>query len=82
MRSAGDIPQTDHVGLGNSFLELNLKEVCWLAGRHRQQAGSHRKAKAKAKAKAAYTRRSSPLNRPSVSSPAALDLDPPAPSEG
>ncbi|MNR26360.1 hypothetical protein D3C85_1435680 [compost metagenome] len=40
MRNAGDIPQTDHVGLGNSFLEVNLKEVCWLADRHREQARS------------------------------------------
>ncbi|TWC45542.1 hypothetical protein FBY04_13630 [Pseudomonas sp. SJZ080] len=45
-----------------------------LAGRHRQQAGSY-------KSRSAYTR-FSPLIRPSVSSPAALDLDPPAPSGG
>jgi hypothetical protein len=41
-----------------------------------------RQARLHRKAKAAYTRRSPPLIRPSVSSPAALDLDSPAPSEG
>ncbi|MNO07436.1 hypothetical protein D3C81_2296190 [compost metagenome] len=41
MRNAGDIPQTDHVGLGNSFLEVNLKEVCCLTQSHREQARSH-----------------------------------------
>ncbi|SEE90130.1 hypothetical protein SAMN04490194_4885 [Pseudomonas migulae] len=45
-----------------------------LSGRHRQQAGAY-------KSRSAYTR-FSPLIRPSVSSPAALDLDPPAPSGG
>ncbi|SEE85761.1 hypothetical protein SAMN04490194_4546 [Pseudomonas migulae] len=48
--------------------------IGWLAGRHRQQAGAY-------KSRSAYTR-FSPLIRPSVSSPAALDLDPPAPSGG
>jgi hypothetical protein len=38
--------------------------------------------KQKAKSKNRVHLRSSPLIRPSVSSPAALDLDPPAPSEG
>ena len=68
-----------------------------LAGRHRQQAGSHRgrgypsefgrlagrlREQARSHNGSAYTPRFSPLNRPSVSSPAAFDLDPPAPSGG
>ncbi|CAI8874469.1 hypothetical protein EMIT0P258_30513 [Pseudomonas sp. IT-P258] len=58
--------------------EENYTGMCWLKGRHRGQARSHRKAKTGRRT----PRRSSPLIRPSVSSPAALDLDPPAPSEG
>ena len=46
---------------------------------HREQARSHRRAEQK---QGCVPPRSSPLNRPSVSSPAALDLDPPAPSAG
>jgi hypothetical protein len=49
-----------------------------LAGRLREQARSYRGAKTEQPT----PRCSSPLIRPSVSSPAALDLDPPAPSEG
>jgi hypothetical protein len=45
-----------------------------LSGRHRWQARSYKGSE--------YTLRSSPLIRPSVSSPAALDLDLPAPSGG
>jgi len=47
------------------------------AGRLRQQAGSHRKAK-----QSRQTTCFSPLNRMSVSSAAALDLAVPAPSAG
>ena len=46
---------------------------------HREQARSHRRAEQK---QGRVPPRSSPLIRPSVSSPAALDLDPPAPSAG
>jgi hypothetical protein len=55
---------------------VHLRETGRLAGRHRWQASSHSKSR--------RTARSSPLNRPSVSSPAAFDLafDLPAPSEG
>jgi hypothetical protein len=61
---------------------------CWLSslqnfdrptGRHREQARSHRRAEQK---QGRVPPRSSPLIRPSVSSPAAFDLDPPAPSAG
>ena len=52
---------------------VHLQEIGWLAGRHRRQASSHNRS--------AYTLRFSPLNRPSGSSPAALDLDPHAPLE-
>jgi len=57
------------------------QEIGRLAGRHREQARSHRKATAE---QPTPPRRFSPLIRPSVSSPAALDLDldPPAPSGG
>ena len=53
---------------------VRLRVIGRLSGRHRRQAHSHKGS--------AYTFRFSPLNRPSVSSPAALDLDPPAPSGG
>ncbi|VVN79029.1 hypothetical protein PS726_00931 [Pseudomonas fluorescens] len=42
MRNRVDIPQTDHVGLGNRHLGVYLKGMCWLLGRHRRQASSHR----------------------------------------
>ncbi|MNL73903.1 hypothetical protein D3C87_1994390 [compost metagenome] len=40
MRNAGDIPQTDHVGLGNWSLAVYLDGMCCLAGCHREQARS------------------------------------------
>ncbi|MCY1462620.1 hypothetical protein D9M71_804130 [compost metagenome] len=46
---------------------------------HREQARSYRRAEQR---QIGIHPRFSPLNRPSVSSPAALDLDPPAPSAG
>ena len=52
---------------------LNERIRC-LCGSHREQAHSHKGS--------VFAFRPSPLNRPSVSSPAALDLDPPAPSGG
>jgi hypothetical protein len=90
---AGQLPQLDWVHLG---------EIGWLSGRHREQARSHRGLGASGRDWSAdrppspagqlpqwtgvYPARSSPLNRPSVSSPAALDLDLafdlPAPSAG
>ena len=48
---------------------------------HREQARSYRREKSRAK-RIGIPPRFSPINRPSVSSPAALDLDPPAPSAG
>jgi hypothetical protein len=57
---------------------VHLQEIGRLADRHRRQASSHNGP--------VSTARSSPLNRPSGSSPAAFDLDLafdlPAPSAG
>jgi hypothetical protein len=50
---------------------VHLRVIGRLSGRHREQARSHNGS--------VFAFRPSPLNRPSVSSPAALDLDPPAP---
>jgi hypothetical protein len=61
---------------------VHLYELGRLSGRLREQVGSpHRRSHRRAKAER-RTPRSSPLIRPSVSSPAAFDLDPPAPSAG
>ena len=60
---------------GSSYSDyMNLTEISWLAGRHRQQAGFHRRAKAK---RMLFT-----TQWPSVSSPKAFDLAVPAPSAG
>ena len=67
---ASPLPQLDWV---------HSKEIGRLAGRHREQARSHRRAEQK---QIGVHPCFSPLIRPSVSSPAALDLDPPAPSAG